>query len=85
MGTNISDHPGSGVQSCTSKNGVWKVTTRKLPILKAEPIEELGKEIGIPIPEMIFGDNYVAITHVRSGWTLDFNARDALDGYRLGL
>lgn len=79
MGTNISDHPGSGVQSCTSRNGVWKVTTRKLPILKAEPIEELGKEIGIPIPEMIFGDNYIAITHIPTGWTLDFNARDALD------
>ncbi|SMR53962.1 unnamed protein product [Zymoseptoria tritici ST99CH_1A5] len=69
----------AGLQSHTSRNGVWKVTTRKQPILKADPIEELHKDVGIPIPEMIFGDNFVAITHLKSGWTLDFNARDALD------
>ncbi|WPG99347.1 putative type 2a phosphatase activator tip41 protein [Acrodontium crateriforme] len=69
----------SGVKSHRTQNGVWKVTTRKLPILKAEPIEELSKAINIPIPEMIFGDNIVAIEHVPSGWTLEFNARDALD------
>ena len=68
-----------GVQSCLSNNGAWKVTTRKLPILKAEPIEALSNEIGIPIPEMIFGDNFVSITHINTGWTVDFNARDALD------
>ena len=70
---------GPGVQSCTSKNGAWKVVTRKQPILKAEPIEELNQKIGIPIPEMIFGDNFVSVTHVASGWTLEFNAADALD------
>lgn len=70
---------GSGVKTCTSPDGIWKVTTRKLPILKAEPIEELSKDIGIPIPEMIFGDNFVSVTHIKSGWTLEFNAHDALD------
>lgn len=69
----------SGAQSCVSKNGVWKVTTRKAPILKAEPIEELHSKIGIPIPEMIFGDNMVSVTHIKSDWTLEFNANDALD------
>lgn len=77
------DHKGdtkdAGVQSCISRNGAWQVRTRKQPILKAEPIEELSKSIGIPIPEMIFGDNYVSITHISSGWTINFNARDALD------
>jgi type 2A phosphatase activator TIP41 len=68
-----------GVQSFVTKNGAWRITTRKQPILKAEPIDQLSSELGIPIPEMIFGDNYVAITHVKSGWTLEFNARDALD------
>ena len=68
-----------GMQTCSSRNGAWKVTTRKQPILKAEPIEEMSKQLGIPIPEMIFGDNFVAITHVESGWTIEFNARDALD------
>nr|POE87813.1 tip41-like protein [Quercus suber] len=69
----------AGMQSSTSRNGVWKVVTRKQPILKAEPIEELTKSIGIPIPEMIFGDNIIAIQHIQTGWTLEFNARDALD------
>lgn len=68
-----------GLQSCTSNNGAWKITTRKQPILKAEPIEELSQTIGIPIPEMIFGDNFVSITHVKSGWAISFNAHDALD------
>ncbi|OQO02524.1 hypothetical protein B0A48_12051 [Cryoendolithus antarcticus] len=71
--------PTAGVESFTTKNGQWKITTRKQPILKAEPIEELNKAIGIPIPEMIFGDNYVAIEHIQTGWKLDFNAQDALD------
>lgn len=69
----------AGVQSHTTQNGQWKVSTRKQPILKADPIEELSNRIGIPIPEMIFGDNFVKIEHLPSGWTLDFNASDALD------
>lgn len=31
------------------------------------------------MPEMIFGDNLVAITHVPSGWTVSFTTPDALD------
>lgn len=69
----------SGTNSHVSPNSTWRITTRKLPILKADPIEALSKDIGIPIPEMIFGDNYAQITHVPSGWTLNFNVRDALD------
>ncbi|KAI5366219.1 putative TIP41-like protein [Septoria linicola] len=68
-----------GTFSHTSPNGVWKLTTRKQPILKAEPIEALHEDIGIPIPEMIFGDNYVSLMHLPSGWNLNFNARDAMD------
>ena len=55
------------------------ITTRKLPISRAEPIDALSKRIGIPIPEMIFGDNIVSITHPTTGWSIDFNAADALD------
>lgn len=68
-----------GTQSSTSPNSVWRVTTRKQPILKAEPIEALSNDIGIPIPEMIFGDNYISVQHLKSGWSVSFNARDALD------
>lgn len=57
----------------------FKVTTQKLPILKADPIEAMTKKLGIALPEMIFGDNYVSIEHEASGWGISFNALDALD------
>ena len=53
--------------------------TRKLPILKAGPIEEMTNKLGIAPPEMIFGDNLVAIEHSLSGWGIRFDAFDALD------
>lgn len=71
--------PNYGTFSSTSPNGVWTLSTRKQPILKAGPIEQLHQDIGIPIPEMIFGDNFVSLTHNPSHFTLFFNARDAMD------
>jgi type 2A phosphatase activator TIP41 len=59
--------------------GRFRVSTRKLPISKAGPIDELTERIGIPVPEMIFGDNLVSIEHAPSGWSLSFTAADALD------
>ena len=57
----------------------FKVTTRKFPILKAEPIDAMTKQLGITPPEMIFGDNSVSIEHIGTGWGLNFNTFDALD------
>ncbi|KAI5304775.1 hypothetical protein KEM56_005948 [Ascosphaera pollenicola] len=57
----------------------FKITTQKLPILKAGPIEEMTQKLGIPPPEMIFGDNHVSILHEPSGWGMTFNSFDALD------
>jgi type 2A phosphatase activator TIP41 len=62
----------------TTQSG-FRITTRKLPILKAGPIEEMTQELGITPPEMIFGDNFVRIEHVSSKWGIEFNAFDALD------
>ena len=56
----------------------FKITTRKLPILKAEPIEQMTAKLGITPPEMIFGDNMASIEH-SSGWGINFNTFDALD------
>lgn len=61
-----------------TRNG-FKITAYKLPILKAGPIDEMTNNLGIAPPEMIFGDNLVAIEHLPSGWKIDFNAYDALD------
>lgn len=70
--------PGSQNPNNISVKG-FKVSTQKLPILKADPIEDMTKKLGIAPPEMIFGDNYVAIEHEKSGWAISFNAFDALD------
>jgi type 2A phosphatase activator TIP41 len=63
----------------TRTQGRFRISTRKLPISKSGPIDALSEQIGIPIPEMIFGDNLVSITHAPSGWTLAFEAGPALD------
>ncbi|KAH6873374.1 TIP41-like family-domain-containing protein [Alternaria rosae] len=69
--------PGHADTSITEEG--FKITTRKLPILKAGPIEDMTKKLGIAPPEMIFGDNMVRIEHAQSGWYIEFNAFDALD------
>ena len=63
----------------THRQYSFLVTTTKLPILKSDPIDALGARLGIPIPEMIFGDNLLSLTHVPSGWSLSFSAEPALD------
>jgi type 2A phosphatase activator TIP41 len=57
----------------------FKISARKLPISKSEPIDLMSKKLGIPVPEMIFGDNMISVEHVASGWRIEFNAFDALD------
>ena len=57
----------------------FKITTQKLPILKAGPIESMTAKLGIAPPEMIFGDNVVAIEHPASKWSIRFDAFGALD------
>jgi hypothetical protein len=69
--------PGHADTSITKQG--FTITTRKLPILKAGPIEDMTKKLGIAPPEMIFGDNMVRIEHEQSGWYIEFNAFDALD------
>lgn len=62
------------------RQGNFVISTRKLPISKAGPIDALTERIKIPVPEMIFGDNVVSIEHKPSNWSLQFNAEDALNG-----
>lgn len=57
----------------------FKISARKLPISKAKPIDDMTEKLGIPVPEMIFGDNLLAIEHPESQWRIEFNAFDALD------
>ncbi len=59
--------------------GGFVIRTRKMPILKADPIEKMERRLGITVPEMIFGDNLVAIEHPATQWSISFSAQDALD------
>ncbi|EOD53055.1 Carboxylesterase type B [Neofusicoccum parvum] len=66
-------------QGKTLNHEGWKITTRKLPILKAGPIDDMTAKLGIAPPEMIFGDNAVRLEHAATGWHIEFNAFGALD------
>ena len=55
------------------------ITTRKLPILSAAPIEAMTAKLGIAVPEMIFGDNSVIIENQNAGWAISFNTFDGLN------
>ena len=80
MGSTITTHP-AGVTHRPRSYMVegFRITTQKLPILKAGPIEDMTSRLGIAPPEMIFGDNLVAIEHQKSHWAIKFDAFDALD------
>ena len=57
----------------------FRISTQKLPILKAGPIEAMTARLRIAPPEMIFGDNFVSIEHGATGWGIRFDAFGALD------
>lgn len=63
----------------THTQGAFAISSRKLPISKSGPIDAMTQRLGIPVPEMIFGDNLVAIRHAPSGWSIEFTAEAALD------
>lgn len=75
----LTQFPNSKNAEHSYRHKEFTIRTRKLPILKAGPIEEMTNKLGITPPEMIFGDNLVSIEHDQSGWAIDFNAFDALD------
>ncbi|KAK4231574.1 TIP41-like family-domain-containing protein [Podospora fimiseda] len=63
----------------THTQSTFRILTTKLPILKSDPIDALHARLGIPIPEMIFGDNLLSLTHLPTNWSLSFSAEPALD------
>ncbi|BFZ53457.1 Tap42 interacting protein [Savitreella phatthalungensis] len=59
--------------------GGWKVETRKGPISSSKAIDDAERMLGIPVPEMIFGDNCVRVTSKVSGASFSFETLPALD------
>jgi type 2A phosphatase activator TIP41 len=57
----------------------WTITATKLPISSSADGDELTARLGIPVPEMTFGNNSVHIAGP-GGWECEFNTIEALDG-----
>jgi type 2A phosphatase activator TIP41 len=62
----------------------WTVTSRTGPISSATHCNSLHASLGIPLPEMTFGNNLLQIVHRPSGWTYAFRVEDALRGVKNG-
>ncbi|KAF9933348.1 hypothetical protein FBU30_005752 [Linnemannia zychae] len=56
----------------------WTVLSHKTSILNSQEIDTASADLGIPIPEMIFGNNFLSIEHQPSGFKLEFKALPAL-------
>ncbi|KXX78649.1 TIP41-like protein [Madurella mycetomatis] len=76
---NNEPYPTGAAATRTHHQPPFTIASRKLPILKAGPIDALSARLGIPVPEMIFGDNLVSVAHPRTGWQISFSAEPALD------
>jgi len=56
----------------------WTVTATKLPISSSSESDKLSAKLGIPVPEMTFGNNSINIAGP-NGWQCEFSTQEALD------
>ena len=65
-------------QSYTTTNHAWKITSTKTPMLNQTQLDQLGEQLDVHLlPEMIFHSK-LDFHHAATGFTLTFNAPDAL-------
>lgn len=58
----------------------WSIYTMKGPILLLDELDHLNEtRFEFPLPEMIFGNNYVRLVNDKTGAAIEFNTLDALD------
>ena len=62
----------------------WFITASTNPISNAGESDVLQAALGIPLPEMTFGNNYLTLEHRTSGWKYAFCTGDALAGVTNG-
>jgi type 2A phosphatase activator TIP41 len=62
----------------------WLITASTNPISNAGECEALQASLGIPLPEMTFGNNYLTLEHRASGWKYAFCTKDALADVKKG-
>ena len=62
----------------------WLITASTNPISNAGESDALQTTLGIPLPEMTFSNNSLALEHHASGWKYAFCAADALASVKNG-
>ncbi|KAF9236236.1 TIP41-like family-domain-containing protein [Melanogaster broomeanus] len=62
----------------------WVITASTNPISNATECDALQAALGFPLPEMTFGNNYLALEHRSSGWKMMFDTKGALLGVKGG-
>ncbi|KAJ7682356.1 type 2A phosphatase activator TIP41 [Mycena polygramma] len=62
----------------------WTITVSTNPISNAPDLDALHAALGIPLPEMTFGSNYLSLAHAPSKWRYDFATPEALRGVKNG-
>lgn len=80
--------PATGIPSSYDIKG-WKITTVRNPILSSGEIDAATEKLRIPMPEMIFGNNYVEVSYTPpvtentrkdlQKWCLRFDTLNSLD------
>jgi type 2A phosphatase activator TIP41 len=62
----------------------WRVRATKAPIIGDAAVEAATRRLGnvLTVPEILFGNSRLELSHVASGVTLSFDALDALTAWR---
>ncbi|KAF8655341.1 hypothetical protein AX16_003114 [Volvariella volvacea WC 439] len=75
----IPDHQLYESPNCRSiRVGDWYITASTNPISPAYQCDALQASLGIPLPEMTFGNNHLVLHHRPSGFMYTFRTEDAL-------
>lgn len=62
----------------------WQISAWTHPISNATELDAIQASVGIPLPEMTFGNNVLELEHKPSGWKYEFNATYALKEVKNG-
>lgn len=62
----------------------WQISACTHPISNATELDAIQASVGIPLPEMTFGNNTLELEHKPSGWKYEFSATHALKGVKNG-
>jgi type 2A phosphatase activator TIP41 len=64
--------------------GGWRVATASAPIIGDAQVEAATRQLGgvLTVPEILFGNSGLTLTHAASGVALSFTALDALRAWR---